>query len=115
MRQGWLLATGVLMAALTGGPAVAGEHRHGNRNVSVSTSDEGPIQDCGQIRVRFDDAEAARAEEQIAAPARSQPLVMRMPASSGLYVTGADRRDVSIRACKAARWPEDLTRISVAI
>jgi hypothetical protein len=93
---------------------IAGEHRHGG-NVNISTSEDGPIQDCGQIRVQFDGYEAARAEQQLAAPARSQPLVMRMPASSGLYVTGADRRDVSIRACKAARWPEDLPRISVAI
>src|SRR5712692_10964917 len=105
----WISLVGgmCLMAA----SMIAGEHRHGG-NVNVSTNDEGPIQDCGQIRVRFDDSEAARAEQQLAAPAPSYPLVMRMPASSGLYVTGADRRDVTIRACKAARLAEDLSRVS---
>jgi hypothetical protein len=114
MRRTLILGT-ILIAGAWGASPISGEHQHGGRNVSISTSDEGPIQDCGQIRVRFDEVDAVRAEEQIAAPARSQPLVMRMPASSGLYVTGTDRRDVSIRACKAARLAEDLSRISVSL
>jgi hypothetical protein len=105
----------LLIASVWSAAAIAGEHRYGGHNVNVSTSDDGPIQDCAQIRVQFDGFEAARAEQQLAAPAPSHPLVMRMPASSGLYVTGADRRDVTIRACKAARLAEDLSRVSVSL
>src|SRR5215468_2625136 len=115
MRHGRVLGTALLAGAVMTTSAIAGGYHHGGRNVTVSTGDEGPIRDCGQIRVRFDDSEAARAEEQLAAPARSQPLAMRMPANSGLYISGTDRRDVSIRACKAARAVEDLSRISVAV
>jgi len=114
MRRTLILGT-ILIAGAWGATGIAGEHQHGGHNVSISTSDEGPIQDCGQIRVHFDDSEAARAEQQLAAPVPSHPLVMRMPAGSGLYVTGTDRRDVSIRACKAARLAEDLSRISVSL
>jgi len=115
VRQGWVLGTAFLAAAVATAPAIAGGYHHGGRNVTVSMSDEGPIYDCGQIRVRFGETDAARAEEQLAAPAASRPLVMRMPANSGLYISGTDRRDVSIRACKAARAVEDLSRISVAV
>jgi len=105
----------ILIASAWSAAGIAGEHRYGGHNINVSTSDDRPIQDCGQIRVQFDDFEAARGEEQLAAPAPSHPLVMRMPASSGLYVTGGDRSDVTIRACKAARLAEDLSRVSVSL
>jgi hypothetical protein len=72
MNRTMILGT-ILIASAWSATAIAGEHRYGGHNVNVSTSDEGPIQDCGD-RVQFDGSEAARAEQQLAAPAPSQPL-----------------------------------------
>ena len=114
MRRRFSIGALILTLGLAADVGAGWRHTHG-RNVNVSTETEGPIEDCGQIRVRFDGSEAARAEQQLAAPAPRNPLAIRIPAASGLYVQGEDRRDLSIRACKAALSPEDLSRISVTL
>ena len=106
-----LLGIGIVSAICVAAPARA-TSRSGH-NMSVST-DEGPIDDCRQVRVSFDHDEAARAEETLdVAPARGA-LRLRAPVHSGIYVQGSDRTDFSVTACKAAALPQDLARISVS-
>lgn len=104
-----LLAAALCVAAA---PASGGERsRHG---MNISTGHDGPIEDCRSIRVTFDDADAARAEETFTVAAPRGALRMRAPSNSGIFVHGARRSDVSITACKAAASPELLQRISVS-
>jgi hypothetical protein len=83
-------------------------------NMSVSTDDDGPIDDCRQVRVTFDHDEAARAEETLDVASGRGRLRLRAPVHSGIYVQGSDRRDFSVTACKAAAVSQDLARISVS-
>ena len=61
-----------------------------------------PIDDCRQMRVTFDDVDAARAEETVSVPAPRGALRFRAPSNSGIFVSGSTGADVSVTACKAA-------------
>ena len=104
----------VLAGCLTAVVAARGTERHGRHGMSISTERDGPIDDCRQMRVTFDDTEAARAEQTLSAPAPRGALRFRAPANSGIFVLGADRSDVSVTACKAAAAEQDLSRIAVS-
>jgi hypothetical protein len=93
-------------------PARGGDrHRHG---LNVSTSHDGPIEDCRQLRITFGDVDAARAEETFTVAAPRGALRMRAPSNSGIFVHGGSRSDIAVTACKAAADPEDLARITVS-
>ena len=106
-----LLVFGMVVALCAAAPARAGS-RSGH-SMNVTTNQDGPIDDCRQLRVTFDHDVAARAEETLAVPSGST-LRLRAPVHSGIYVHGSDARDFSVTACKAAAVPQDLARISVA-
>src|SRR6266498_2501510 len=84
--------------------SAASQHR--SRNVSTTNRGDEPIDRCDQIRVTFDDAEAARSEEEIPITRSRDPLRIIVSDNSGLWVQSSDRKDFSIRACKAASSPE---------
>ena len=102
-----ILALGVAAA-----PALAGERHRGD--MSISTSHDGPIENCSQIRITFGDVDAARAEETFTVAAPQGALKMRAPSNSGIFAHGAARSDIAVTACKAAADPEDLARIAVS-
>ncbi len=109
-RVFWI-AFGICLAAAV---AAGGTESHSRHGTNISTGRDGPIDDCRQMRVTFDGAEAARAEETMSAAAPRGALRFRAPANSGISVLGADRPDVSVTACKAAAAEEDLSRIAVS-
>lgn len=111
MRPG--LSIGAIALAISCLPLSA-ESGHRSRNISTTNRGGEPIDRCDQIRVTFDDVEAARSEEEIPVARSRDPLRISVSESSGLWVQASDRRDFSIRACKAASSPEYLNRISVS-
>lgn len=104
----------IVLASCLAAVVMRGIERHGRHGMSVSTERDGLIDDCRQMRVTFDDAEAARAEQTLSGPAPRGALRFRAPANSGIFVLGADRSDVSVTACKAAAAEQDLSRIAVS-
>ena len=102
-----------LMLCAAVAPARTGE-RIGHDGMSMSTEHDGPIDECRQLRVTFDGAEAARAEQTLSVPSPRGALKLRAPANSGIFVRGGDRSDVSITACRAAAAAQDLSRIEAA-
>lgn len=104
----------VLAICLAAAAAARATERHSRHGMSISTERDLLIDDCRQMRVTFDDEEAARAEETLSAPAPRGALRFRAPANSGVLVVGADRSDVSVTACKAAAAERDLSRIAVS-
>ena len=106
-----VLAIGAAAAA----SARASERHNSRHGMNISTEHDGPIDGCRQMRVTFDDVDAARAEETVSVPAPRGALRFRAPANSGIFVLGADRSDVSVTACKAAAAEQDLSRIAVSL
>ena len=81
------------------------------RNVSIDSS--GGEAGCGELRVRFDGATGVKEEQTLVVPGGT-PLRLFAPDSSGLRVSGWERADFEITACKAARDGAALSRISVS-
>jgi len=91
-----LLALAALALAAT---AQARGYRHDN-SISITTADDENITSCDQIRVKFDGERATMREE--ALPAGSlRSLRARTATNGGVHVTGWDRNDWSVVACKA--------------
>jgi hypothetical protein len=102
-----LLAVAATTVALTLATPAAAR----GRDVSIDSSggDEG----CGSLRVRFDGLTAVKEEQTLTVPGRT-PLKLHAPAASGLHVSGWDRPDFEVTACKAARDATALSGISVS-
>lgn len=108
MTRGFAIAlVGIALAV----PAAAGTH-HG-RNTSISTDDDN-VRSCADIRVRYDNREASRAEERLSGPATRGPLPVHLPKNAGAWIRGSQRADWGILACKAAESPGTLAQISVS-
>lgn len=99
------LIASALLAVAIAHPALAWSH------VSVEAPPD--AEGCEAIRVRFGDVAAVR-DVQTLAVAGGTPLRLHAPSSVGVRVTGWDRADFEITACKAARDAEALSRISVS-
>ncbi len=108
---------GAIFLAMTVPGRLDGEsrHRHGGHNVNVTTDGEDAITSCSQIRVRFDERDAARAEDVVTARLSAAVLTIRVPESSGAYVRGGDGSDTSVKVCKAALRSEDLSGIAASL
>jgi hypothetical protein len=80
--------------------ASPGSRSH-RRSMSISVDDDEDITRCDQIRVTFDNDGAARGEEAVAV-AGLRSLRVDAARNGGIHVTGWDRADYSVTACKAA-------------
>lgn len=88
--------------------------RAGGRNVSITTDGPSP-ENCSDIRVRIDEREGHRAEEEITLDrVGGDPLRLRLPDNTGLWVKGGSGSAPTLKACKAALSAEDLPRITVS-
>ncbi|HKO58208.1 MAG TPA: hypothetical protein VJ276_20245 [Thermoanaerobaculia bacterium] len=88
-----------LLALLISIPAFARSTRH-SRSVSISTDDGEEITSCDQIKVSFDGERAVMREEVIPA-GNLRSLKGHAAVNGGIRVTGWDRPDWSIKACRA--------------
>ena len=91
----------IAAAALLIAPAVfAHDHGH-SRNINITTdSDDEPIT-CDQIRIRFDDQAAMRAEEELPV-ASLRSLKINSERNGGVRVMGWDQPRYAVTVCKAA-------------
>lgn len=106
LRLALLAAAAALLVAGPEGSA----HARG-REVTIDSS--GGEEGCASFRVRFGGVPAFREEQVLAVPGGT-PLRLHAPGSSGLRVSGWDRDDFEVTACKAARDASALSRISVS-
>lgn len=105
-----------LLALAVAAPAAAGRGRWSQQahGLNISTNDDN-VRSCADITVRWNDRDAARAEERLAAPAGRDALSVHLPENAGAFFRGGPRSDWSVLACKAAADPGALARISVAM
>jgi hypothetical protein len=106
LRFALLAATAAVLAVGLADTALAR-----GRNVSIDSS--GGEAGCSGLLVRFDDVTAVKAEQMLVVPGGT-PLRLVAPDSSGLRVSGWEKADFEITACKAARDAAALSRISVS-
>src|SRR5713101_5309622 len=94
------IVCGLLLAA--GGTTSANGLLHGH-SMSVSDSHKGPLADCSDLHIRFDDHDAlVRSEEHTITRAEAPVLRVHPETNGGLQVQGWDRDVYSVTACKAA-------------
>jgi putative adhesin len=85
--------------------ARASHHRH---SVNISDGHRQPATDCADLRIRFDDQDAAvRSEEHTLTRAEAGSLQVQPHTNGGLQVVGWDKDTYSVTACKAAAGPAD--------
>jgi hypothetical protein len=85
----------------------------GGDGVNVTISDDGRVETCGDIHIRYDRRAAERAEDAFTLPANAT-FQAKLPTNSGVYVIGERRGDFGVTACKAARRADDLGEIRVS-
>ena len=105
------------IAATISNAAPSHNHHH-SHSVSLNVDDNATLTDCNQIKVEIDDRAAARAEQQLNFSLSDvQTLRVRGDENAGMRVEGWDRKEYSVKACKAAVSGNDsqniLSQISV--
>jgi hypothetical protein len=106
LRFALLAAATTVLALGLADPALARD-----RDVSIDSS--GSEQGCSGLRVHFDGVTAVKGEQTLSVPGGT-PLRLRAPGSSALRVSGWDKTDFEVTACKAARDAATLSRITVS-
>jgi len=75
--------------------------RRSGRSVSTSIGENGPVTNCGDIHVTYDRRPAITEESDMTLP-HSQVSTLRVQLSNeGIYLSGWDRDEYSIKTCKA--------------
>ena len=90
----------------------AAAHSH-HSGASVNIDSDRAIETCADVRVRYDDRDAARAEDSFEIPGGA-PLSIRLPENSGIRVNGERRSGFAVTVCKAARRADTLESIRVS-
>lgn len=106
VRLALVVASATALALFAASPAFA---RGGDVSIDASGSEEG----CSALRVRFGGVAAVKEEQTLSVPGGT-PFRLHAPGSSGLRVSGWDRADFEIAACKVARDAATLAGISVS-
>jgi hypothetical protein len=100
-----LLVLGSALFALGFTNARANWHHH---SVNISAGDKHPIEDCSDLRIRFDDREATVSSEERTVTKADAPVLRIQPhTNGGVQVTGWDKDAYSVTACKAAAGSAD--------
>jgi hypothetical protein len=95
------------MPASPSAPAMPAEPGWGqwdhNHSMSMSGGNHGPVSDCSDLHIRFDDRDAVmQSEEHTISKAEASTLRVRPHANGGVQVRGWDKDTYSVTACKAA-------------
>jgi len=96
-------ARATIFAALITLPLfVSGQNSRTGRSASVQIDGDQPIANCGDIRISYDRQPALKDEVEMTVPASQISTLRARMSNAGLYVSGWDRSEYSVRTCKAA-------------
>jgi hypothetical protein len=98
----------VLLAVSASVPVAAARES----SVNVTVDSDRAIERCTDVRITYDERDAARAEDSFEIPGGA-PLSVRLPENSGIRVIGEKRSGFGVTVCKAARRPDALDGIHV--
>ncbi len=90
------------MAALIAfSSAIDAQNRRTGRSTSINVDDDRPVTSCGDIRVTYDRRPAMTEENEVTLAAAQVSTLQAQLTNSGMYVSGWDRSDYSIKTCKS--------------
>jgi hypothetical protein len=103
-------------------PLAAGSNHHHSdhsddgheTNISIDTDDDDVINDCSQVKVRYEGEPAVRAEENLPASGLTR-LHINARKHGGVHVSGWNQSGWSIKVCKAAVDAAALNDIHVSL
>lgn len=103
MRKTALFLTVLVLGSFMIFEPAGAQDRKRSVNTTISTGPDKEITDCGQIRMRIGDAEAARSQLTQTVPrSAASTLELRSSKRGGIHVQGWNRDEYSITACLAA-------------
>jgi len=94
-------------------PFVPPAAAHSGPSVNVTVDSDRTIERCADVRITYDERDAARAEDSFEIPGGA-PFSVRLPENSGIRVNGEKRSGFGVTVCKAARRPDALDGIHVS-
>ena len=96
----------LLMIAVMACPLlIDAQNRRTRRSNSFNVDRDRPVTNCGDIRVTYDRRPAITEETEMTLPASQVSTLRAQASNSGIYLSGWDRNDYSVKTCKAV--PDD--------
>lgn len=86
----------------------------GESPVNVSIDVDRGVETCPDIRVRYDERDAERAEDSFTLAGGATPLSVRLPENSSIRVIGGSGDEFAVTVCKFARRAAELEAIRVS-
>lgn len=86
----------------------------GESPVNVSIDADRGVETCRDIRVRYDERDAERAEDSFTLAGGAAPLSVRLPENSSIRVIGGSGGGFAVSVCKFARRANSLEGIRVS-
>jgi hypothetical protein len=95
-------------------PAAWSQWDH-NHSINISDGGHGPVSDCSDLHIRFDDRDAVmQSEEHTVSKAEASTLRVHPHANGGVQVQGWDKDTYSVTACKAAADYDGAAQVTLA-
>lgn len=86
----------------------------GGASVNVSIDADRGVETCRDIRVRYDERDAERAEDSFTLAGGAAPLSVRLPENSSIRVIGGSGDGFGVTVCKFARRANSLEEVRVS-
>jgi len=104
MKTKWTAS--LILPMLIALPLIAGaQSRRNGRSSNTSVERDRQVTNCGDIRVTYDRRPAITEETEMALPASQVSTLRAQMSNGGMYLTGWDRNEYSVKTCKAV--PDD--------
>ena len=113
-----LFVVSVLSMALTF--VIHGQGRRSNRSMNVNISRDRVVTDCADIRIEYNGLPAATGQAELSIPASQVSTLRSHLTNGGIYLSGWDRMEYSVKTCKAVpaddpNTSDTLSRISTSV
>ena len=107
-----LSAMGIAGLASVAAISIGAAPSHGRHSRNVSFHGEGPVADCNDLHITFDDRDAVvQAEERTITRSEAPTLRVRADANAGVQVQGSEKDVYSVSLCKAAAPGSEAERL----
>ena len=86
------------------------------RSIAISSHNDGPIENCSDLHIRFDHSDAViRSEERTITKAEAPTLRVSAESNGGLQVQGWDQNTYAVTLCKAVEQGSDAENVLAQI
>jgi hypothetical protein len=101
MKKTTIILWATILVSVVVSSTIDAQNRRSNRSASTNVNKDRPVTDCGDIQVRFDRQPAITEGNEMVLPASQVGTLRTQLTNGGMYVTGWDRNEYSVKTCKA--------------